>query len=292
MPKHCATARWHRRQPPMVNIAIVATLALTVVTAACGGGSTAPKVTTQPPPPPIVTRQAKWGLEWADEFNGTAVDPANWVVVDGPARVNNELEYYTPTDAYIEAGSLVLRSQARTMGNRNYTSAEVRSGTKHGVGRGSAVEWRTQVPSGKGIWPANWLVSNSCDGLGGCGGNWPPEIDVMEMRGSLPTENIMTHWWGTWPAQAHESSVYTAATDLSAGYHTFRVEWFADSVMWYVDDVVRAKHIQNVTTGVMQLVMNTAVGGVFDGAPDPTTIFPKYQRIDYVRVYRDTANTY
>ena len=291
MPKPCATARWHHRRPPLVNIAMVVTLALTALAAACGGGSTAPKVSTQPPQP-IAIRQAKWGLEWADEFNGTTVDPANWVLVDGPANVNNELEYYTPTDVYIEGGSLVLRSQARTLGTRNYTSGEVRSGTKHVVRRGSAVEWRTQVPSGKGIWPANWLVSNTCDGLGGCGASWPPEIDVMEMRGSLPTENIMTHWWGTYPAQQHQSSVFTGTSDLSAGYHTFRVEWFPDSVMWYVDDVMRAKHTQNVTSGVMQLVMNTAVGGDFDGAPNPNTIFPKFQRIDYVRVYRDTANAY
>jgi len=56
--------------------------------------------------------------------------------------------------------------------------------------------------------------------------------------------------------------------------------------------VQRAKHAQNVTAGAMQLVMNTAVGGLFDGNPVPTTVFPQYHRIDYVRVYRDTANTY
>jgi beta-glucanase (GH16 family) len=168
----------------------------------------------------------------------------------------------------------------------------VRTGTKKGVSRGFAVEWRTQIPSGKGIWPANWLVGQACDGINGCGAQWPPEIDVMEVRGSAPNTNVMTHWWGTYPNQAHQTTTYVGPVDLSADFHTYRVEWFRDSVVWYMDGVQRAKHTTNITTGQMQLVMNTAIGGDFDGPPDPSTTFPQYHRIDYVRVYRDTANAY
>ena len=257
--------------------------------AACGGGNTG--APGNPPNVPRVTVQAKWGLAWADEFDGPTLDGANWIAVDGAANVNNEREYYTPSDVYLENGSLVLRSQQRALGGRGYTSGEVRTGTKRQVHIGSAVEWRTQIPTGKGIWPANWLVNTPCDGLGGCGGSWPPEIDVMEIRGSTPNTNVMTHWWGTYPNQQHETSEFSGIA-LSTGYHTYRVEWFADSILWYVDGLPRAKHTQNITIGNLQLVMNTAVGGDFDGAPDATTVFPQYQRIDYVRVYRDTANVY
>jgi beta-glucanase (GH16 family) len=260
---------------------------------ACGGGSqSGNNGATSPPPPPPPTRQAKWALVWGDEFDGATIDPSNWIVQDGAANVNNELEYYTPSDAYLESGSLVLKSEVRTIGLRRYTSAEVRSGNLHTVRWGSAVEWRTQAPSGKGIWPANWLVGVACDGLNGCGSNWPPEIDVLEMRGSAPNINVMTHWSGSWPNEQHETSQYDAVTSLADAYHIYRVEWFPDSVVWYMDGVQRAKHVQNVTAGLMQLVMNTAVGGLFDGNPDPTTVWPQYHRIDYVRVYRDTANAY
>lgn len=255
---------------------------------ACGGSANGPTVTL-PTTTPTVTVAAKWGLVWADEFDGAVLDPANWIVQDGASHVNNERQYYTPSDVYLENGSLVLRSQQRTMGGRAYTSGEVRTGTKRTVGIGNAVEWRTQTPSGQGIWPANWLVNTPCDGLNGCGASWPPEIDVMEIRGSVPDENVMTHWWGTYPNQGHESSIYSG-TVLSSGYHTYRIEWFADSVHWYVDGTRRARHTSNITAGVMQLVMNTAVGGDFDGNPTSATVFPQYHRIDYVRVYRDTAN--
>ena len=267
---------------------------LLIAAAACGGGSAdmGGVTTGPPPPPPSPARQAKWNLVWADEFDGTTIDATNWIVADGPSNVNNELEYYTPSDAYLEGGALVLKSEVRTIGTRRYTSGEVRSGRLRTVQRGNAVEWRTQSPSGKGIWPANWLVSSSCDGIGGCGGNWPPEIDVLEIRGSAPNINVMTHWWGTWPAEQHESSDYVAPTSLADAYHTYRLEWFPDSVVWYVDGTQRAKHAQNVTFGQLQLVMNTAVGGGFDGNPDAGTRFPQYHLIDYVRVYRDTANVY
>ncbi|HJQ10660.1 MAG TPA: glycoside hydrolase family 16 protein [Gemmatimonadaceae bacterium] len=264
-----------------------------IVAVACGGGSSSSGNVTQPPPTGTrVVRQAKWALSWSDDFDGTSVDPANWIVQNGAANVNNELEYYSPSDVYVENGSLVLKSEIATNGLRRYASGEVRSGNLHTVKQGNAVEWRTQAPSGKGIWPANWLVGTACDGLNGCGSNWPPEIDVLEMQGSAPTVNYMTHWWSSYPNEQHETTSFASTTSLADAYHTYRLEWFPDSVVWYIDGVQRAKHADNVTFGFLQIVMNTAIGGVFDGNPDETTVFPQYHRIDYVRVYRDTANTY
>ena len=276
------------RELGRVSLVVLALIA----SAACGGGRNGSTgVTTEPPPSPPV-KQAKWALVWSDEFDGTTIDPTTWIVQDGASSVNGELEYYTPSDAYLEGGSLVLESEQRAIGARRYTSGEVRTGNLRTVNWGSAVEWRTQPPSGKGIWPANWLVGPQCDGLNGCGAYWPPEIDVLEMKGSAPSINFMSHWWSTWPTEQHETSQYNAITSLADAYHTYRVEWFPDSVVWYIDGVQRAKHTQNVTAGAMQIVMNTAVGGLFDGHPDQTTVFPQYHRIDYVRVYRDTANVY
>lgn len=281
------TVRPHRT-PARRLLAFVAVVAA-VAAVACGGGyqGTSGGITNPGP----TTQKAKWGLVWQDEFNGTSLDATNWIVVDGAANVNNELQYYSPSEVYLENGALVLRSQQRAFGGRSYTSGEVRTGDRRIVTPGSAVEWRTQIPKGKGIWPANWLVHYSCTGLSGCG-TWPPEIDVMEVRGSTPTVNVMTHWWGTFPNQQSQTTTWAATSDLSADYHTYRLEWFPDSILWYMDGQMRAKHTQNITTGQLQLVMNTAVGGHFDGAPDGTTQFPQYHRIDYVRVYRDTANTY
>ena len=281
-----------RSRHPTARSAVIAVAAVTLAIAACGGGGSTGPGHTDPPPEKPATRQAKWWLAWADEFNGTTLDANTWIAVDGASSVNNELEYYTPSDVYLENGNLVLRSQFRAMGGRGYTSGEVRTGGNKLVTRGSAIEWRTQVPSGKGVWPANWLVASACTGITGCGSNWPPEIDVLEMKGSQPNVNIMTHWWGSYPGQQHLTTEYDTGADLSADFHTYRLEWFPDSILWYIDGVQRAKHTTNITGGALQVVMNTAVGGDFDGPPNSGTVFPKYQRIDYVRVYKDSANKY
>lgn len=264
-------------------------VALAWTLTACGAANGKLATDTTPAPAPTPTRPARWELVWSDEFNGPQLDAATWIVVNGPANVNRELQSYAPDDVYLENGALVLRSQRRVSNGRSYTSGEVRTGRNRIVRIGSAVEWRTQAPFGKGIWPANWLVSVPCDGLNGCGANWPPEIDVMEMRGSRPHVNVMTHWWGSYPQQQHQTTEF-AGTDFSTAYHTFRVEWFPDSIVWYIDGMQRAKHTANITVGDMQLVMNTAVGGDFDGNPDQTTQFPQHHRVDYVRMYRDAAN--
>ncbi|NUO65246.1 MAG: glycoside hydrolase family 16 protein [Gemmatimonadaceae bacterium] len=280
-----------RSTRPAATLAMVLAAVVAASIAACSSKPySGPDTGPLPPPPPV--RAAKWSLVWADEFDGATIDPANWVVVDGAVNVNNELEYYSPAQVSIENGALVLKSDRQAVGGRQYVSGEVRSGTKRTVTRGNAIEWRTQIPSGKGIWPANWLVNTPCDGLNGCGSNWPPEIDVLEVKGSAPATNIMTHWWGSYPGQQLQTTTWTSSQSLADAYHTYRLEWYRDSILWLVDGTTRAKHTANVTDGQLQIVMNTAVGGNFDGAPDASTVFPQYHRVDYVRVYRDTANSY
>src|SRR5205085_6353663 len=77
----------------------------------CGGGAPSNNAgVTTSPPPQSPARQAKWALVWGDEFEGTTINQSNWIVQDGAANVNGELEYYTPSDVYLEGGSLVLES--------------------------------------------------------------------------------------------------------------------------------------------------------------------------------------
>ncbi len=46
-----------------------------------------------------------------------------------------------------------------------------------------------KVPSGQGLWPAFWMLPQS--------GNWPPEIDVLELLGHDPsTYYVGAHWSG------------------------------------------------------------------------------------------------
>ena len=110
--------------PPPALLALRIFVLLAMV--GCGGGnaSNAGPVATPPPPRPPA-RQAKWALDWGDEFDGTTINQSNWIVQDGAANVNGELEYYTPSDVYLEGGSLVLESELRTIGARRFTSEQI-----------------------------------------------------------------------------------------------------------------------------------------------------------------------
>lgn len=220
-----------------------------------------------------------WYLIFNDEFEGDEVDLSKWRIEDAALIKNNELQYYTPDDVYLRDGFLVLRSQKRPMGGREYTSGLVETTGKFSFIYGR-VEVRARLPGTKGLWPAHWLMPDS--------GKWPPEIDIMELVGHRPNTVHMTNHYGTWPNNRYETRVYTGPDDFTKGFHTFAVEWEPDEIRWYVDGIQRfftRKNIPGDPNEPFRIILNTAVGGNMPGKPDDTTVFPQYHVIDYVRVY-------
>jgi beta-glucanase (GH16 family) len=73
------------------------------------------------------------------------------------------------------------------------------------------------------------------------------------------------------------------------GFHIYAVDWEAGEIRFYVDGI---EHFRTTSAEVpvsstpMHVVLNTAVGGDFDGDPDASTVFPQVHLIDYVRIYR------
>ena len=72
------------------------------------------------------------------------------------------------------------------------------------------------LPEGEGFWPAFWLLPAN--------GDWPPELDVFEVRGQEPNYlHLNAHSKATGAHTVMPSVVPT--TDLSAGFNTFAVSW-------------------------------------------------------------------
>jgi len=94
------------------------------------------------------------------------------------------------------------------------------------------MEMSAQFPPGNGMWPAFWLLPAN--------GDWPPEIDAMEWLGNTPTIDYATIHWGVERHGHHPSSgtSYDTGEDLSAGFHTYGLDWQADHVTWYFDGTV------------------------------------------------------
>ena len=140
-------------------------------------------------------------------------------------------------------------------------------------------EMRAQLPAGQGLWPAFWLLQTDM--------SWPPEIDAMEVLGhDMTTLYTAAH---TNQTGSHTSKGGTIKVpDMSAGYHTYGVDWQADYITYYFD----GNQVWKTPTPAdmnepMYMIANLAVGGYWPGMVNGTTPFPAQMKIDYIRAYSD-----
>jgi beta-glucanase (GH16 family) len=132
-------------------------------------------------------------------------------------------------------------------------------------------EIRADLPSGAGAWPAFWLLPAS--------GKWPPEIDVFEAYG----DDIISMTSHTAGGGSHQTSGPVAAyvPGATSGFHTYGVNWTAESITWYIDGVEMGRTATPKDFHEpAYLLANLAV----NGAAKPGELHADF-KIDYIRVY-------
>jgi serralysin len=137
-------------------------------------------------------------------------------------------------------------------------------------------EIRAQLPQGKGLWPAFWLLPASAA--------WPPEIDVFEQTGGERILQTVHMLRGAAPAETGFSTQVEGAT---RDFHAYGVLWTPSQITWFVDG--RATASTSTPAGLdkpMYMLLNLAVGGALPGDPDASTAWPARLKVDYVRAYR------
>ena len=139
-------------------------------------------------------------------------------------------------------------------------------------------EMRAQLPLGKGLWPAFWLLPAD--------GSWPPEIDVMEMLGQ-PANTYYASVHARPGGQPVNETTAIQAPDLTAGFHVFGVSWKPDRIRFYLDDVlVHESATPADMNRPMYLLANLAVGGV-DSWPGPAAAdLSGVLRIAWIRAWQ------
>jgi len=239
-------------------------------------------------------------LVWSDEFDVDGLPDStkwNYSVGDGCPRLcgwgNNEQQYYTEREtknARVENGHLVIQAHHEKKEKSNYTSAKL---VTKGIAKWlyGKIEVRAKLPSGKGTWPAIWMMPEE-DKYGG----WPKsgEIDIMEHVGYSPDSIIGTvhteafnHILGT------QVGKYTYDPDSESAFHTYTIEWDEQKIEWYIDDL-KYHTFNNENKSYKEwpfdhpfyLILNLAIGGNWGGKYGvDNSIFPQIMELDYVRVY-------
>ncbi len=192
------------------------------------------------------------------------------------------LEYYSDTSvgtnpfAFGPAGLDIQAQPGPNVLNLPYVSGLIT--TFHSFSQTYGVfEMRAQVPAGRGLWPAFWLLPLSK--------KWPPEIDVMEVLGREPTKlYVLIH--DRLDGQNTAATVPVTIPDASQGFHTYAVDWEPDQITWYFDgNPVASQPTSASLHAPMFMLINLGVGGKWPGFPDAATPFPAHYRIAYVRAY-------
>jgi beta-glucanase (GH16 family) len=270
---------------------LFAYLLLLLFLAACAT-TTAPLATAVPTTPtPDLTRDG-WTLVWHDEFDGSAINTDHWThEVGGHGWGNGENQYYTdsPDNAFIEDGRLVIQALERNYLGKPFTSARLTTQGKVTQQYGR-IEARIQIPTGKGIWPAFWMLGENFATVG-----WPRsgEIDIMENIGSEPW---VVHGTLHGPGYSGGSGVGASyrlpdRRPFHTDFHVYAVEWEPEEIRWYVDDALYNTITPDKLPGdwvydqPFFIILNVAVGGRWPGYPDQTTEFPQRMLVDYVRIY-------
>lgn len=237
-------------------------------------------------------------LQWSDEFDGPSLNPAIWSHQNGDGCPglcgwgNNELEYYTDRreNLFFQDGKLIIEARPESFQGKHYTSSKILTQGKKPVKFGR-IDIRAILPTGKGIWPAFWLMPEKS-----VFGGWPRsgEIDLMEVVGHEPNKTHGTIHYGPGPGSTTINRHYTLpAKTFHDEFHVFSLEWKQDQIQWLVDGQVFST-IHKADLGThhypfneeFYVIFNLAVGGNWPGSPDATTYFPQWLIVDYIRVYQ------
>jgi beta-glucanase (GH16 family) len=236
-------------------------------------------------------------LVWSDEFDGAGPpDSSKWAYEEGFVR-NRELQFYTrarPENARLEGGRLIIeaRKEPYEAGGRpaGYTSASVITKGK-AAWRYGRIEVRAKLPTGRGTWPAIWMLGVNHDRVG-----WPRcgEIDIMENVGYDPEvvhANIHTRAYNH--AQKTGKGAKIAVAEPYESFHVYALEWTPERLDFFVDNRQYFSYA-NEKSGPdawpfdqpFYLILNVAIGGSWGGSKGiDDGIFPQRMEVDYVRVF-------
>ena len=238
-------------------------------------------------------------LVWQDEFDeprsgGKAVLPNSskwWFETGASGWGNNEIQNYIPgflgvdTCAKIDNGTLKII--AKKAGSQVFS---IRMNTHESWTYGY-FEARIKLPSGRGTWPAFWMLPKNFV-------SWPDdgEIDIMEHVGYDPNRvHSSIHCRAYYHSIGTQKGASRVVPTALTNFHVYAVEWTEDYISGFVDGV-RYFTFENDKTGnkntwpfnvPFYLKLNLAWGGNWGGVKGvDESALPATYEIDYVRVYQ------
>ncbi len=234
-------------------------------------------------------------LVWADEFEEHGHPSSQkWNYEMGYVR-NGEKQYYTDRieNVRVENGFLVIKALKENDGDSTRITSGSLTTKDINTWQYGKFEIRAKIPTGRGSWPALWMLGENIDEKG-----WPTcgEIDILEnvgydpdiIHGNIHTK-VYNHQLGT-----NKGDTIRISKPYD-DFHVYKVDWTESKIDFYVDDQLYFT-FENDKKGNLEtwpfskpqfLIINLAVGGAWGGLEGvDENIFPLNYYIDYVRIYQ------
>lgn len=237
-----------------------------------------------PVPAPRLTGQ--WRLAYADDFNGTSLDPKVWMRLRGtgagyrwPYNVDLDASAFDPGYSSVENGNLKIRWAPSPITDGGvtfpYRAGIATTATGYSFQYG-VVEARIWVPRASGIAPAFWMLPTPVDST------WPPEVDIAELS-TTPAGQVDAHFNVHYTRNGVNGQIAgfpQYGTDVGGSWHTYTLVWQPTSMTVYLDG---AQAYQYTGVGIPQQPMYVIFsGGVLKGS-DPGA---GEMLVDYLRVWQ------
>lgn len=245
----------------------------------------------------ITTPTGTWELVWDEEFDYEGFpDSSKWsydTKGNSTGWGNNEAQYYTEANknnVWVKDGMLTITALKQSVEDKKYTSARLVTKDK-GDWLYGRFEIRAKLPTGRGTWPAIWMLPTDWEY-----GGWPSsgEIDIMENVGYDPDTIVASAHTETYNhVIGTQKNARIACPDSYHTFHTYVLEWEEDEYRVYIDDI-HYFTFKNERSGYKEwpfdkrfhLILNLAIGGNWGGAKGvDDSLLPHRFEIDYVRVY-------
>lgn len=221
-----------------------------------------PEAPSPSPSPSQSTLTAGMHLAFNADFSGPRLDKSVWDTCYPWAKQrlgctnfgnSDEHEWYMPSQVHVSGGDLQLVAQK--IPTPGYTEAgapeeySCRSGmvtTHPGFNfEYGYVQVVAHIPAATGLWPALWLAASNLE--------WPPEIDMLEHWG-LGKSAMFFH-----PVGANQVAYrIPASIPVTAGWHTFGLDWTPTRITWYLDGTQMMSVTQDIPHQDMYFIADLA----------------------------------
>lgn len=288
-------ARDHRRTILSGAVLVLLVAAAVFVSVGSAGPSARPTsgeagaTTTAAAKPPI---PGAWKRIFNASFASGPLDARTWATCfpwapdpsSGCANYSDgEIGWYLPSEVDVHGGVLNLEAREEATAGRTESGAPETFSWRSGMVdtyrseefKYGYVQVVAKIPAGSGLWAALYLLPRS--------EKWPPEIDILETHGEVPSVAQLTlHSVGL----PQDHVLYNTHEDLAARYHTYAVDWEPHAVTWYLDGKKVFQDTRGVPAQQMYFLAGMEIDGLSGMAPNAGTPHTSDFRIKSVTIWQ------